>query len=136
MKFSEKLAAFMVGRYGPDKLSRFLSFLALIVLIINLFVRGIAGQILYLIVLLLLAFSLFRMLSRNTTARYKENVAYLKAKNRVIGLYTNCKRRLRERKTHRFYRCPTCKTTVRVPRGKGKIRITCPKCGNAFVRKS
>lgn len=136
MKFSEKLAAFMAGRYGPDKLSRFLSFLALIVLVINLFVRGIAGQILYLIVLLLLGLSLFRMLSRNTAARYKENVAYLKAKNRVVGFYSNCKRRFRERKTHRFYKCPTCKTTVRVPRGKGKIRITCPKCGNAFVRKS
>ena len=81
-------------------------------------------------------YNIFRMFSKNTAARYKENVAYLKVKNRVVGWYANLRRRIRESKTHRFYKCPTCKTTVRVPKGKGKIRITCPKCGASFVRKS
>ena len=109
---------------------------ALVLLIVNLFVRGVVGQILYFLVLAVLVYNIFRMFSKNTAARYKENVAYLKVKNRVVGRYANLRRRIRESKTHRFYKCPTCKTTVRVPKGKGKIRITCPKCGASFVRKS
>ena len=115
----------MAGRYGADQFGRFLSGAALVLLIVNLFVRGVVGQILYFLVLAVLVYNIFRMFSKNTAARYKENVAYLKVKNRI-----------RESKTHRFYKCPTCKTTVRVPKGKGKIRITCPKCGASFVRKS
>ena len=126
----------MAGRYGADQFGRFLSAAALVLLIVNLFVRGVVGQILYFLVLAVLVYNIFRMFSKNTAARYKENVAYLKVKNRVVGRYANLRRRIRESKTHRFYKCPTCKTTVRVPKGKGKIRITCPKCGASFVRKS
>ena len=126
----------MAGRYGADQFGRFLSGAALVLLIINLFVRGVVGQILYFLILAVLVYNIFRMFSKNTAARYKENVAYLKVKNRVVGWYANLRRRIRESKTHRFYKCPTCKTTVRVPKGKGKIRITCPKCGASFVRKS
>ncbi len=126
----------MAGRYGADQFGRFLSGAALVLLIVNLFVRGVVGQILYFLVLAVLVYNIFRMFSKNTAARYKENVAYLKVKNRVVGWYANLRRRIRESKTHRFYKCPTCKTTVRVPKGKGKIRITCPKCGASFVRKS
>ena len=126
----------MAGRYGADQFGRFLSGAALVLLIVNLFVRGVVGQILYFLVLAVLVYNIFRMFSKNTAARYKENVAYLKVKNRVVGCYANLRRRIRESKTHRFYKCPTCKTTVRVPKGKGKIRITCPKCGASFVRKS
>ncbi len=126
----------MAGRYGADQFGRFLSGAALVLLIVNLFVRGVVGQILYFLVLAVLVYNIFRMFSKNTAARYKENVAYLKVKNRVVGRYANLRRRIRESKTHRFYKCPTCKTTVRVPKGKGKIRITCPKCGASFVRKS
>ena len=126
----------MAGRYGADQFGRFLSGAALVLLIVNLFVRGVVGQILYFLVLAVLVYNIFRMFSKNTAARYKENVAYLKVKNRVVGWYANLRRRIRESKTHRFYKCPTCKTTVRVPKGKGKIRSTCPKCGAAFVRKS
>ena len=126
----------MAGRYGADQFGRFLSGAALVLLIVNLFVRGVVGQILYFLVLAVLVYNIFRMFSKNTAARYKENVAYLKVKNRVVGWYANLRRRIRESKTHRFYKCPTCKTTVRVPKGKGKIRITCPNCGASFVRKS
>ena len=126
----------MAGRYGADQFGRFLSGAALVLLIVNLFVRGVVGQVLYFLVLAILVYNIFRMFSKNTAARYKENVAYLKVKNRVVGWYANLRRRIRESKTHRFYKCPTCKTTVRVPKGKGKIRITCPKCGASFVRKS
>ena len=126
----------MAGRYGVDQFGRFLSSAALVLLIVNLFVRVVVGRILYFLVLAILVYNIFRMFSKNTTARYKENVAYLKVKNRVVGWYANLRRRIRESKTHRFYKCPTCKTTVRVPKGKGKIRITCPKCGASFVRKS
>lgn len=136
MRFREKMAQFMVGRYGADQLGQFISILALILIFINIFVKGIAAQVIHYFVLLLLVFSIYRMLSKNTAARYKENVAYLKVKNRLVSYFTGFRRRIRERKTHRFYKCSACKTTVRVPKGKGKIRITCPKCGNTFIRKS
>ena len=86
--------------------------------------------------MLVLVLNILRMFSKNTAARYKENVAYLKVKNRIVSYFTGIRRRIRESKTHRFYKCPACKTTARVPKGKGKIRITCPKCGNTFIRKS
>ena len=126
----------MAGRYGADQFGRFLSGAALVLLIVNLFVRGVVGQILYFLVLAVLVYNIFRMFSKNTAARYKENVAYLKVKNRVVGWYANLRRRIRESKTHRFYKCPTCKTTVRVPKGKGKINIRCPKCGEKFIKKT
>ena len=136
MRFREKLAAFMVGRYGADQLGQFISIFALILIFINIFLNGVAEQVIQYFVLLLLVYSIYRMLSKNTAARYKENVTYLKIKNRIVSYFANIRRRIRDGKTHRFYKCSACKTTVRVPKGKGKIRITCPKCGNTFIRKS
>ncbi|MBO2527292.1 MAG: hypothetical protein CW335_03815, partial [Clostridiales bacterium] len=72
----------------------------------------------------LLGFSLFRTFSRNIYTRQKEN-------RRFRQLWT----RLRDRK-NRYYRCPKCRQTVRVPKGRGKISIRCPKCGEKFIKKT
>ena len=69
-------------------------------------------------------------------ARAAENYRYFVCKNKVLGWFRRGKARWQDRKTHRYFRCPQCRATVRVPRGKGKIRITCPKCKHQFVKKS
>jgi predicted RNA-binding Zn-ribbon protein involved in translation (DUF1610 family) len=84
----------------------------------------------------LIAYGYFRIFSRKTAKRYAENMAYFKYRNKVVSFFNRKKARFDQRKTYRFFRCPRCGVTARVPKGKGKIKITCPKCGNSFVRKS
>ena len=123
----------MIGRNGPDQLSRFLSFAALGVLILGLFIRS---PLLSVLCLALLIWSYFRMFSRNIPRRRAENERYLALKNKVTGYFHSLLDRWRQRKDYAFFRCPGCKAMLRVPRGKGKIRVTCRKCGNAFERKT
>jgi len=84
----------------------------------------------------LLIFSIFRTLSKNTSQRASENYKYFVYKNKVTGWFRRLKTRWQDRKVHRYFKCPQCHATVRVPKGKGKIRITCPKCKHQFVKKS
>ena len=126
----------MAGRYGADQFGRFLSGAALVLLIINLFVRGVVGQILYFLVLAVLVYNIFRMFSKNIQKRYAENAKYLQLKGRLFGFFRKEKNRARDLKTHHIYKCPNCKQKIRIPRGKGKICITCPKCGTEFIKKS
>ncbi len=127
------LRNFMAGRYGPDHLNTALVVLALVIGFVSSLV-----QFVYLVYLsyLIFALALFRMLSRNIPRRRAENDKFLRyyspAKQRVKAFF----RRLRERKTHAFFKCPSCKNRLRVPRGKGKLQITCPKCGERFIRKT
>lgn len=83
-----------------------------------------------------LIYSYFRIFSKNTAKRYTENAKYLSVKYKITGWFRRKKERIQQSKTHRFYRCPQCGITTRIPKGKGKIKITCPKCGNTFIRKS
>ena len=94
------------------------------------------GSVLVTLSWALLIYSLFRTFSKRTQARAAENYRYFVCKNKVLSWFRRCKARWQDRKTHRYFRCPQCKATVRVPKGKGKIRITCPKCQNQFVKKS
>ena len=75
-------------------------------------------------------------LSRNVSKRYEENQRYLNAKYRAVVKKNNLKKRWAQRSTYRFFKCPQCKQTVRVPKGRGKICITCPKCKTEFIKKS
>ncbi len=127
------LQRFMIGRYGQDDLSRFMIVLALILSVISMFTRWMVLNSLGMVLLLV---STFRMLSRNTTSRVQENYKYLRAKGKVIQFFRQIKLKLNQRKTHRFYRCPSCKQQLRVPRGKGLITIHCPKCKTSFTQKT
>ena len=116
---------FMQGRYGNDKLNKTLIWMALATFVTSLFIPfWSAKRILMLGYYGLLGIVLFRMLSRNTYKRYQENRRYLRLLERM-----------RDR-DHRYYDCPRCRQPVRVPRGKGKISIRCPKCGEKFIRKT
>lgn len=118
--------SFMAGRYGTDKLNMALLITGLVMSIVSAFSGGI--PLLQLVCWLgsygLMFWALFRCFSRNTYKRYQENRRYL-----------NLLSRLKDRE-HRYYSCPRCRQSVRVPRGKGKIAITCPKCREKFVKKT
>ena len=129
----EKLYRMMIGRNGPDQLSRFASGAALALVILNLFFRN---RILWIAGLILLVYADFRMFSRDIPRRRAENAKYLALRGRLTGEVRNLQDRWRQRKDYAFFRCPDCKAMLRVPRGKGKIRVTCRKCGNAFERKT
>jgi LSD1 subclass zinc finger protein len=123
----------MYGRYGQDDLGRFLPILALIFYIAGTFTQLFILTSLGIILLIL---SLLRMFSRNTEKRSNENAVFLRSKGRVTGFFRGIKTRFSQRKTHRFYKCPSCKQVLRVPKGKSRITIKCSKCGTAFVRKT
>ncbi|MDO4475966.1 MAG: hypothetical protein Q4B59_04210 [Lachnospiraceae bacterium] len=138
---------FMVGRYGIDELSRFQMGLILVLLVVNLIFRV---PLINTLVMLLILWSYFRIFSRNTAKRYAENAKYLQLKDKVTGKFSgtgaagasagrtmeDLKRNLADRKENHIYRCPKCSQKIRIPRGKGKIVITCPKCREEFVKRS
>lgn len=129
----EKMRKFMTGRYGVDQLSRFLLLLAVIVSLFSLFF---IRNILSVVSLILLLLCNYRMLSRNFNRRYRENNIYLSIKNRIGTGFRKQKYRTEQRKVFHIYRCPKCRQKIRIPRGKGRIRISCPKCRTEFIKKS
>ncbi len=129
----QKFQQFMSGRYGADQLSRLLMVITLVVLVLSMF-RPL--RFLYIVAMVVLVYTYFRMFSRNVEKRYAENQKYLNWKYRLVVKKDQRKKRWAQRKTYHFYKCPNCKQTVRVPRGKGNICITCPKCRTEFVKKS
>lgn len=133
----ERLARFMQGRYGVDQFSNFLTVMALILLVLEFFVpsaylrSGLNG-----LALLLLVFSYYRILSRNHYKRYAENERFMKYYNRVHLYFVRQKSHMKQRRTHKIFKCPSCRQAIRIPKGKGKIAITCPKCHTEFIRRS
>lgn len=133
----EKLQRFMIGRYGSDSFSKFLVGTAFACIIINLFCpKQSIRQILSFLTLALLAYLYFRMFSRNCQKRYQENVKFLQIKNKVTAPFLRSTRHMQERKTNHIYTCPGCRQKIRIPKGKGRICITCPKCHTQFERRS
>ncbi len=128
---------FMQGRYGVDHFSHFLVFLAFFLMVIQLFVRhDVFRLIVSILVVLILIFSYYRTFSRNHYQRYRENEWYLKYHNQVKYFFSREKDHRMQRKTHKIFRCPNCGQSIRVPKGKGKIAITCPMCRTEFIKKS
>ena len=117
------LRRFMTGRYGTDKLSLALLGASVVVSLISAFLgTSLAHLVLTMLSYGLMFWALFRMFSRNTYARYEENRKFLRFFDQI-----------RDRQ-HRYFNCPKCRQSVRVPRGKGKIAITCPRCKERFIK--
>ena len=129
----EKFERFMAGRYGADELSKAQNVVALVLLVISIFTRM---GIFYWLAIALIIYETFRTFSKNISKRYQENQQYLNYRYKLTVKIDRYKKRFQQRKIYRFYKCPQCKQTVRVPRGRGKICITCPKCRTEFVKKS
>lgn len=129
----EKFQRFMSGRYGADELSKVFNIAVLVLLVLSLVTRY---DIFYWLGIVLMIYSLWRMFSKNVTKRYEENQRFLIFRDQAAVKRANLKKRWSQRDVYRFYKCPQCKQTVRVPKGKGKICITCPKCRTEFIKKS
>lgn len=123
----------MRGRYGADNLSRFLSMFALVFLAI-----GFLSQIKWFFIpgALLILIYYFRFFSKNHEARKKENVRYLSMEFWVTDRWRKFRKRQVEKQNYKFFKCPGCKQTVRVPKGHGKVEVSCPKCGKRFIKKT
>ena len=134
----EKLVRFMQGRYGVDQLSRFMMIFGLIVLIIAAFFRrpAIVGNILYLIGLVIVVLGYVRAFSKNRAKRYAENQKYYQLTAGIRRRFGKETYILEQRKDYRIFTCPQCKQKIRIPKGKGKIEISCPKCQTKFVKKA
>ena len=83
-----------------------------------------------------MAYEYYRMMSRRIEQRYAENQKYLNGRYRLVVYWNREWEHFKQRRDYRFYRCPSCKQKVRVPKGKGRICITCPKCKEEFIKKS
>jgi len=121
----------MAGRYGPDHLN-----VAMVVVSLVLYLFHVLFHPLMYVSYALLILAVFRMLSRNIARRRGENDRFIRywwpVRTRVSRAVAN----IRYGKTHRFLKCPSCSNTLRVPKGKGKLQITCPKCGERFIKKT
>ncbi len=131
----EKFRQWSAGRYGSDELSKFLLIVTIACLIISFF-RGLWAPLGFFsyVAIFAIVFSLLRTFSRNKAARYKEREIYIRAREKTKSFFRLQKRKYNERNTHVFYKCPHCKTTIRVPKGRGRIQITCPKCKTSFIK--
>ncbi len=130
------LRRFLAGRNGADELGRVLSLAGCVLVLVSMFVPGVAKTLLMSVAVVLLILCYFRMFSRNIYSRRLENQRWLQWANARKQALRQSKKRWQQRKDYRFYRCSQCRTWVRVPRGRGRIQITCPKCKSTFIRKS
>jgi len=125
----------MYGRYGIDKLSRALIVLSFILLMMErLLPKSLSGLIV--ISYVPIAIYIFRVFSKDIYKRQQENNKYLKIENSVVIWFKQKLNRAKDSKTHKYFTCPDCKQKLRVPRGRGKISITCSKCKKVFKGKS
>lgn len=127
--FKERMIAFMMGRNGPDNLYNFLMYTCILLIVINLFLRSFVISLLYLV---MFAYALFRFMSRNLYKRQKENVTYLKIKQKVFAPFKLMHAKIRDRKTHVYKKCPSCKKVLRLPKKSGEHTVVCPCCRNRF----
>ena len=124
-KLSMDLRSFMAGRYGTDRLNMVILCAGLFCSLLSVWIHKVPLNLIFWALSYgLMIWAIFRALSRNTFKRYQENRKFL--------LFFD---RLKDR-NNRYFDCPKCRQTVRVPRGKGKISITCPRCHEKFIRKT
>ncbi|MBQ3068778.1 MAG: hypothetical protein IJD01_02385 [Clostridia bacterium] len=131
-RLAYRFQQYMIGRYGQDELSRFLLILSFILLIVSSVLRFVPVPFLYFIVYLLAMAALLwctaRMFSRNIPARQRERERYLRTTGKIKTWFRLRRRMWRERKTHRFFKCPSCRAVIRVAKGQGDIDVGCPRC--------
>ena len=128
----EKMMRFMQGRYGNDRLGQAMLVLALICMVLSIFRIPFVSTV-GLVVLILVY---YRMFSRQISKRAAENQKYLTLEWKVRARLQKRKQAVAQSRTHRIFKCPECRQKIRVPRHKGRIAISCRKCGTEFIRKT
>lgn len=133
MILKERVMRFMTGRYGFDELSRVYLFVVIALFIVSMFTKN---NIFYVMALALMVYTYFRAFSKNVSNRQEENQKFLNFRYNATVKWNAKKKQFAQRREYHFFKCPQCKQTVRVPRGHGRICITCPKCNAEFIKKS
>lgn len=129
----ERMQRFMAGRYGNDQLNQFIFIVAIISMVLEIITRQ---SLFYTLTLVLLILTYVRVFSRNINKRYEENMKFLQKKDAILNKFRKQKYYAAQRRNFHIYTCPQCKQKIRIPKGKGKISITCPKCRTSFIKKS
>ncbi|MBP5238361.1 MAG: hypothetical protein J6W93_07915 [Clostridia bacterium] len=124
-----RLRQFMYGRYGSDQLNTALIIAAVALSFVNVFARSL---VIYIIQLVIMAFAVYRMFSRKIQTRLRENKAFLSVWEKIKLFFVRIKNSFKDRKTHVYMKCPTCKAQLRLQRIKGEHGVKCPKCGAEF----
>lgn len=120
---------FMNGRYGGDQFSMVLLVTSILLMIIG----RLTGLSLFIFISYIpLIFSIYRMFSKDIAKRRMENYKFSIFISPIYSKYKKMQRRFKERKTYKYFKCPNCHTELRLPKGKGRIKITCPKCKEKF----
>lgn len=129
----ERMQRFMAGRYGNDQLNQFIFIVAIISMVLEIITRQ---SLFYTLTLVLLILAYVRVFSRNINKRYEENMKFLQKKDAILNKFRKQKYYAAQRRNFHIYTCPQCKQKIHIPKGKGKISITCPKCRTSFIKKS
>ncbi len=132
-RLSDSYRRFMIGRYGIDELNIFLLIVSIACTLIS---RVFRSPIIGLVSWVPLLWLCFRMYSRNISGRYAEKEKFLALKRRFMAWFNIRKDAWNNRKTHKYFRCKACKASIRLPRGVGKVKVTCPKCKNIILKKA
>jgi len=126
-----KMQKWMQGRYGQDELYVCLSVIALVSILLS----GVS-LVFTILAFVSIFFAMFRCYSKNLEKRRQERNTYLKLISKPKRILALQKQKWRDRKTHRYFKCSGCGQVMRVPRGKGKITMTCPKCRKTHTHKT
>lgn len=136
-KMKDKMLTFMQGRYGVDALSNFLMWMGIAIAVLCIFLPA---RILVLAGWLLILYAYIRIFSKNISKRYAQNQKFLDRTWTIRNAYAKIKYRIKYGKqtdsAYRIYKCRKCGQKIRIPKGKGRIRITCPKCQYQFKKRS
>lgn len=127
------ISRFMAGRYGIDALGWLCVALYVLLALAQNFVRSLW---MYVPIALFLGLFIFRAFSRNVAARRRENDFFLARTRNIRRWFARAKNRARDRKTHLYFKCPACHNTLRVPRGRGNITVTCPVCREQIKKRT
>ena len=129
----EKFIRFMSGRYGIDSFGKFTLILGVAALILS----GWFDSFIFSVVAgVCVIYSYFRIFSRNVYKRAAENQTWLNKTYKIRGWFARQKNSASQRKVYHIYKCPSCRQKIRIPKGKGKIEVRCPKCSTTFIKNS
>ncbi len=147
-KLSRLMRQFMRGRYGTDSFSNFLMIIATVMMLCAFLSRSFAASLTFEIIMAVsIGYCLFRMMSKNRSKRYGENLVYRKHKTMIVNRFERlCENQRKWWKNlttdkdadnpYLICKCRGCRQKVRVPKGRGRIRIRCPKCGREFIKRT
>ncbi|NLO84053.1 MAG: hypothetical protein GX096_01280 [Clostridiales bacterium] len=143
-KIKQTFRSFMNGRHGADQFSMALLWTGLACYLIGSILGSIQGSVIWALLGLVLniagfaayAFTIFRMFSKNNDKRNQENRRYTTLMNKAKTKQKQRKVRFNNRKQYKYFKCPSCKSWLRLPRGKGVVTVTCSRCHNSFTEKA